>query len=181
MKTSYIVAAAWALLFIACTKWNIAELLSTKGQNLIGHEFYRLVTGLFVHRNLLHLLANTVALLFAGYWLEKHIGGARTLALSLGAAIVSQLAFSRIYRDSVFAGGSPIIFAMYGLTLACLLFRHGKAEYHLGTWYGNYSLAYALLANIPLFSKDASTLVIHLLALAAGFLAGCIMVTNRFI
>jgi membrane associated rhomboid family serine protease len=81
-------------------------------------EWYRLVTGGFMHANLLHLAMNMFALWILGSQLEAAIGrlrfgvvyGAALLAGSLGVMIVSP--------NSPTVGASGAIFGLLGLALA---------------------------------------------------------------
>lgn len=62
-------------------------------------------------------------------------------------------------------GGSPVVFALIGFILISQLMRKSLPRFQLGTWYGNWIVGYAVLGNLPFFSGNASTLIIHLMAL----------------
>ena len=80
-----------------------------------------------------------------------------------------------IYRNSVSVGGSPIIFALIGLIIALQVMKTDYSRFRLGTWYGNWTLAYAVLANLSFFSDNfISTLTVHSVALVLGIAMGCV-------
>lgn len=95
-----------------------------------SREWYRLLTAAFLHGDILHLVMNGVALLFAGLILEGLLGRAWLLALFITGAIggsLMSLAVNAVDMVSVGASG-----AIMGLTAAAFIsaFRlpHGAAR-----------------------------------------------------
>lgn len=85
------------------------------GVEIAGGEWYRLVTGGFLHYNVLHILLNMLALFVGGRLVEPAIGTRRFLALyfasllagSFGALVVSG-------PDAFTVGASGAIFGVFG-------------------------------------------------------------------
>lgn len=65
---------------------------------------------------------------------------------------------------------------MLGLDLTLQIMKKDIERLRPNTVETSWMLGYAILGNIPLFSGNISTLVIHLLAFGIAFLLGCIVV-----
>ena len=76
-------------------------------------------------------------------------------------------------------GGSPVVFALIGFILISQFMRKSLPRFQLGTWYGNWIVGYAVLGNLPFFSGNASTLIIHLMALAVGAAFGALALKGK--
>lgn len=92
-------------------------------------EWWRLVTYMFLHGGVVHLLGNTFALLYVGMFLEPMIGKGRFamayLLTGIGAGLVSIWAHAAV----VSVGASGAIFGMYGVFLALLTTSYIKRSY----------------------------------------------------
>jgi rhomboid protease GluP len=77
-------------------------------------EWYRLITAPLLHANLLHLVFNGIALLMAGFILEKLVGRAWFLALFVVGALGGSLMSLAVNSPSVVSvGASGAIMAMF--------------------------------------------------------------------
>jgi membrane associated rhomboid family serine protease len=138
------------------------------GVGVAEGEWWRLVTGGFLHAGLLHLGLNMLALWILGSQLEPAIGrtrfalvyGASLLAASLGVMILSP--------HDVTVGASGAIFGLFGLALAAQLSQG------INVWASG--LGGILLINL-LFTFGVPGISIggHLGGLAGGFLCGEIL------
>lgn len=86
-------------------------------------EYWRLITYMFLHGGLAHLLGNLFALLFVGLYLEPLLGKARYLSAYILTGIVAGLASMMMHGHSVGVGASGAIFGLYGVFLALLTAR----------------------------------------------------------
>jgi membrane associated rhomboid family serine protease len=75
--------------------------------------FYRLITAMFVHYGIFHLLLNMWALWILGRNLEAALGRARFLALYLIAGVGGNVAAYLTSPDSLAAGASTSIFGLF--------------------------------------------------------------------
>ncbi len=140
-------------------------------------QWFRVITAIFLHHNVLHLLMNGLVLLFAGIYLEKRLGRVWYLALflfagicgsfmsmafnahisSVGAsgAIMGLLAaiFVISFRQPVGAPRTRAQFASLRLLVPALIptasSHHIDIGAHLGGALGGAALAYLLLSRWP--------------------------------
>ena len=160
---------------IGCVK-DISGLLCNEGMNIINREYYRFFTDLLLHVNWIHLLVNVISVYFVVMYLDDKIKPESLILFSIIVAVVSSIVFSMIYPNAISMGGSPIIFAFIGLIVSMQLLGKDIEKFQLRTWYGNWTVGYAVLANIPLFSSNISTLVIHLITLLIGMIIGSLCI-----
>lgn len=90
------------------------------GEATLGGQWWRLLTYMFIHYGILHLVMNTYAFLFIGIILEPILGKARFLTAYILTGIAGGLLSLYAHQYVVSAGASGAIFGMYGLFLALL-------------------------------------------------------------
>ncbi|TDN37273.1 rhomboid family intramembrane serine protease [Hymenobacter sp. UV11] len=100
--------------------------LARWGSNVSGltwpHQPWRLVSSLFVHGGITHLLLNMASLWLLGVLLEVRTGGARLLAAYLASGVAASAATLWYHSGGINStGASGAIFGLYGLLLALLL------------------------------------------------------------
>ena len=83
-------------------------------------QWWRIITNVFVHIGLLHVLFNMYALLYIGVLLEPQMGRLRFLAAYLLTGIMASLTSLYWHPNIISAGASGAIFGMYGVFLALL-------------------------------------------------------------
>ena len=88
----------------------------------LSGDWWRLITSVFIHFGIFHLLLNMYALYMAGVYLEPMIGKTKFLVAYLSTGIIADLVSLWWHDNSVNgAGASGAIFGMYGVFLALLL------------------------------------------------------------
>ena len=87
-------------------------------------EWWRLLTSIFLHAGIMHLLFNMVGLLFAGIFLESAIGTKRLASAYLLTGIAASLASIWWHPSTVSVGASGAIFGLFGVFLALLTTRY---------------------------------------------------------
>ena len=100
--------------------------LASWGSNVSGltwpYQPWRLVTSLFVHGGVTHLLLNMASLWLLGVLLEARTGGPRLLATYLASGLAGSAATLWYHSGGINStGASGAIFGLYGLLLALLL------------------------------------------------------------
>lgn len=79
-------------------------------------EYYRLITSMFVHANILHLVSNMYALYVIGPIIEKYYGKGKFSLIYLGSGIIGSL-FSVVLTNYASVGASGAIFGLFGALL----------------------------------------------------------------
>lgn len=171
----------WIIVYFMSFFLDCTELLGNKGMDIIQGEYYRFFTALLVHVNLLHLVVNILGLYYTAKYLKERISAVKLLILSGIAATIANLLFSLIYPGSVSIGGSPVIYAMLGITLALHLLKKNMDRFNPNTVQTRWMLGYGILGNIPIFSGNISTLVIHLTAFVVAFALGSIVIKTKLL
>ena len=82
---------------------------------------WRLLTNIFIHAGIIHLLFNMYALIFVGGLLERRMGRHKFLVTYLVTGVMASLASVSFNEGNVSIGASGAIFGMYGLFLALLV------------------------------------------------------------
>src|SRR6187401_28908 len=87
----------------------------------LSGDWWRLVTCVFIHFGIIHLVMNTYALYIAGVYLEPMLGKTKYIIAYLATGIFASLASLWWHSDVVnSAGASGAIFGLYGIFLALL-------------------------------------------------------------
>ncbi len=99
----------------------------------VTHAWYRLVTAMFLHFDLPHLLNNMLLLLLLGETLERKLGPVRIVMVYLLGGLIGNVA-SYVYYisegyDVISAGASGAVFAFVGGMVVVTLRAHGRYEY----------------------------------------------------
>jgi len=97
---------------------------------LVNHEYYRIITAMFIHANILHFLSNMVVLYYLGGHMEKLIGPRKYALLYLSAGLASSLVVT-FFSTGYTVGASGAIYGVMGglfmLTILRKYWFHPKA------------------------------------------------------
>jgi membrane associated rhomboid family serine protease len=98
-----------------------------KQNNLIveQHQYWRLITSIFIHIGIIHLLLNNYALWIIGQEIERIYGSARFVILYLATGIIGSLGSYVFSPQATSAGASGAIFGLFGV-MAAFAFRYRK-------------------------------------------------------
>jgi membrane associated rhomboid family serine protease len=89
------------------------------------HQYWRLVTCIFIHIGFAHLIMNNYALWILGQQIEQIYGSSRFVLLYLAAGIVGSLSSYIFMPESLSAGASGAIFGLFGV-MGTFAFRYRK-------------------------------------------------------
>jgi membrane associated rhomboid family serine protease len=140
-------------------------------------EWWRLVTTIFVHAGLLHLVVNLIGLVQAGLILERLVGPAAFLVVYVTAGATAALVGLAVHPTGVTVGSAGAVFGVYGLLLATAIggVRHPAAvpvaraaTCRLGPAAAAFVLYSLATAHLPA--------VAELAALGVGLLCGMVLV-----
>jgi rhomboid protease GluP len=98
-----------------------------KQNNLIAeqHEYWRLITAIFIHIGIIHLLLNNYALWIIGREIERIYGSARFVVLYLVTGVIGSIGSYVFYPQATSAGASGAIFGLFGV-MATFAFKYRR-------------------------------------------------------
>lgn len=111
------VAALTVAVGIAQLLAPITEVLQRDAARVLGGEWWRLATTMFVHGGVAHLLFNVAGIVLVGIALERWVGSWRWLVIYLASGIVAGLAEVPIDPAGVDTGASGGVAGLIGALL----------------------------------------------------------------
>lgn len=142
---------------------------------IMDHEWWRILTSMFIHIGFIHLFMNMIALFYLGTAVERIFGPAKFLIIYFLGGIVGGLA-SFAFTTNVSAGASGAIFGLFG---AILFFGLKERKLFLQT-IGRPILIIIVFNVIIGFTAPQIDNSAHLGGLLAGFLSsGIVNLPNR--
>ena len=119
--------------FLGAGWFEVADIMpyvrygANNGAATTDGEWWRLVTSMFMHFGLLHLVFNMWAMFQAGHLLEKLLGRMLDAVVYFGSGVIGSLASVFWHGDRMWsAGASGAIFGVYGALLGYMLReKHG--------------------------------------------------------
>jgi membrane associated rhomboid family serine protease len=127
-----------------------SELPSFAGQGVAHGQWWRIVTGGFLHENLLHIGFNMYVLYAIGSHVEQYLGRVRFLALYLVAGLAGSAGALVLTPLAVTVGASGAIFGILGAWLIIEWQTTGRLAGNAMTWIViNLVLSFAI-ANISI-------------------------------
>ena len=137
-----------------------------------NYQFWRLLTNLFMHFSVRHLLGNMVYLAIVGYSIEQAAGHWRYLAIYLlsgfGASVVSAANYYITGQNTVSAGASGAIYGLIGAAVYLLIKNRGRMRPGI-LW-----LRIGIILIFLFYSNFVNTGV-DAVAHAAGFVFGILL------
>jgi len=98
-----------------------------KQNNLIAnqHQYWRLITSIFIHIGVIHLFLNNYALWIIGQEIEQIYGSARFVVLYLLTGVIGSLGSYVFNPHATSAGASGAIFGLFGV-MATFAFKYRR-------------------------------------------------------
>ena len=144
-----------------------------------GHEYYRILTSMFLHFGIQHLLNNMVLLGALGWNLELEIGRVRFLIIYFGSGIMGNLLslFWDVSRGEsvVSAGASGAIFGLMGALLYVVIANRGR----LGRLSCRGMLFMVVLSLYFGFSSSGVDNFAHIGGLTGGFIMAVLLYRRK--
>ena len=106
----------FAIMFLFGLYDQIINKYATYGPYIVRGQYYRLITGAFLHADIFHLLFNCYALYIIGSQIESFMGKAKYLIIYLGSALFGSF-FSITFSHYASIGASGAIFGLMGAML----------------------------------------------------------------
>ncbi|EYU18983.1 hypothetical protein ABFS82_04G181600 [Erythranthe guttata] len=136
------------------------------------HQVWRIVSCMWLHAGMFHILANMLSLLFVGIRLEQEFGFARIGLLYLISGIGGSLSSSLFVRTTISVGASGALFGLLGAMLSELLVNWTIYENKLESLL---SLLLIILINMAVGILPHVDNFAHLGGFATGFLLGFVL------
>ncbi|KAH0466246.1 hypothetical protein IEQ34_006349 [Dendrobium chrysotoxum] len=120
------------------------------------HEGWRLITCIWLHAGVIHLLANMLSLVFIGIRLEQQFGFVRISIIYLLSGFGGSILSSLFIRNSISVGASGALFGLLGAILS------------------------ELITNWTIYSNKAASLLTLLLIIAINLAVGILPHVDNF-
>jgi rhomboid protease GluP len=133
-------------------------------------QWWRLLTCIFVHIGIIHLLFNLSALFSVSRFLEPEIGSTRFLTLFLLTGIAGSALSFALRGEVVMAGASGALFGLIGFSVAYYRRQGGAAARSIQSFMLRWA-AYGFLFGLMVRADNFA----HAGGFAAGFLIGSVM------
>ena len=130
--------ATWLLLAANAVWWLVAELIGSTqdpaslldfganhGPLVAGGEYWRLLSSVFLHIGIMHLMLNSLGLLIYGMLLETAFGRLRFVLIYVAAGLAGSTVSFVANPMAISAGASGAIFGLLGALAACFLTGRG--------------------------------------------------------
>ena len=142
----------------------------------VEDEYWRLVTPIFVHLSLTHVVFNTFSLVLFGPALEAMLGRLKFILAYLAMGIIGNV--FTLYVGELFlshAGASGAIFGMFGLYLYLAFFRRDLIDHQSR----QIVLVIIVISLILTFTGANINIYAHIFGLISGVALGPIVFSNK--
>jgi membrane associated rhomboid family serine protease len=140
-----------------------------RGPEIANGDWWRVITGGFLHAGFLHLLLNMYVLWVAGSVLEPGIGTPRFLAIYFVSLLAGSLGALLVEPDTFTVGASGAIF---GLMAAVIVVARGRGVEQLASQFG----LFVVLNLVLTFSIPGISVGGHVGGLIGGALAALLVI-----
>ncbi len=164
------------LVFLIMDLFNLTDVMLDKGalywpMVTYEHQYYRLITCMFLHGGIDHLINNMMVLFFIGDKVEKIVGKTKYLILYFGAGIIAGVCSMRYNMERVLItrsiGASGAIFGIVGAIAYIVIINRGR----LKDISSRQIVLFVVLSLYGGFTSQGVDNVAHV----GGLLAGCIL------
>jgi len=174
---SYILIGINVLLFVLMvlfqpgfsTELSIDTLVSFGAKynmRIADGEYFRLLTSMFLHANLMHIVFNSLALRALGRDVEVFFGRVKFVIIYFVAGIIGALG-SYMFNDAIGVGASGAIFGLLGANLYLMTINPSLYK----KIYGNDMLVLLGINLVYGFMNPSIDNVAHLAGMVGGYLA----------
>lgn len=166
--------AVWAYIFFGKND-NIINMLAISRQGLLNGQIYRLVTAMFVHRDIKHIFFNCFSLYIFGRETEKILSRKNFVIIYFLSGIIASLA-SAVFNNTLSIGASGAIFGVIGTLTAVTKVRMYKAQ-----MLDYFSLIlYAAVAVLMGFGEINVDNYAHIAGFISGFLIESVYISVKY-
>ena len=150
-------------------------MLAISRQGLLNGQIYRLVTAMFVHRDIKHIFFNCFSLYIFGRETEKILSRKNFVIIYFLSGIIASLA-SAVFNNTLSIGASGAIFGVIGTLTAVTKVRMYKAQ-----MLDYFSLIlYAAVAVLMGFGEINVDNYAHIAGFISGFLIESVYISVKY-
>jgi membrane associated rhomboid family serine protease len=137
------------------------------------HHYWRIITSIFLHASIYHILMNSLSIGFLGYFTEKVLGLKKIIILYFCSGIYGNFLSLAIQRNSVGVGASGAIMGFSGFVMIFYIFN----LYKMSQRNKNFFIYFFAMTLINLFGNNMTRdgNVVDNYAHLGGFLAGLVI------
>ena len=139
---------------------------------VVNGQWWRLLTNIFLHGGLMHLIFNMYGLLFVSIFLEPVLGRAKFIIAYFLCGLLASLASIWWHPATLSVGASGAIFGLYGVLTSLLTTNKADANSKKGLLINN---AIFIGINLIIGFTGGIDNAAHIGGLLAGFIIGYIM------
>jgi len=141
--------------------------------SIVSGEWWRLLTSIFLHGGLMHLVLNMYVLYFVGIFLEPRLGKIKFAIIYLVTGVLASITILWRHDETIGVGASAAIFGLYGVILSLLLTRKVFLKDFSKPFLRSTLLYIAICLLLEFMGGDN---VIHIAGLISGFIIGIIFI-----
>jgi len=144
---------------------------------VLGGEWWRLFTAMFLHGGMTHLLMNMFSLYLIGRGVEEYFNTTSYLSIYLFSGLLGGLASLYMHPASVGVGASGAIFGIFGAMAGFFIAHRDRIESHTKSFMKEFAIIIGinLVIGFSIPSVDVSA---HVGGLVIGFIGGYIVSKN---
>jgi rhomboid protease GluP len=139
---------------------------------VVNGQWWRLLTNIFLHGGLMHLIFNMYGLLFVSIFLEPILGRAKFIIAYILCGLLASLASIWWHPATLSVGASGVIFGLYGVLTALLTTNKADANSKKGLLINN---AIFIGINLIIGFTGGIDNAAHIGGLLTGFIMGYTM------
>ena len=150
----------------------ILQLVQINSKIVLDFEYYRLITSMFLHADIMHIFSNMLALLIFGTAVESNYSKFEYLIIYFISGLIGNL-FSLVLLplDVISLGASGAIFGLIGAAFILFAVDGDRTLIFLGMFYLFYFIIASLAPGINLWA--------HLFGLVGGIAFGYFFIRKR--
>jgi len=140
-------------------------------------EWWRLLTAMFLHGGMTHILMNMFSLYLIGRGAEMYFDTKSYISIYLFSGLLGGLASLYIHPESVGIGASGAIFGVFGALAGFFLAHKDKIATHSKAFMKDFAIIIGLNLVIG-FSIESVDVSAHIGGLVVGFIGGYMLSQN---
>lgn len=144
---------------------------------VLYHEWWRLLTAMFLHGGMIHLLMNMFSLYLIGRGAEQYFDTKSYLGIYFFSGIIGGLVSIVMHPASVGVGASGAIFGIFGALAGFFIAHREQIAAHTKAFMKEFAIIIGIniVIGFSIASVDVSA---HVAGLVAGFIGGYMVSKN---